>query len=1386
MRREGRPRRKSGTGKHRKRWRRLLRWACRIAFVMVSGAALVVVGLPYITDSAPVRSIVADRISQALGGASVRLDGLRLAPLDGRLLVMSGLTIAPPDRPDEPVLSLERVECLWNPWALPGRKVHVTGVRLSGVSLRLVEQGGVWNVASLAPSTGLDEHDGEGAFDLASLRLPGKVILDNIRFEGLRAELISESFGRLTVGPVSGTARVELDEDLMGGLEVRWRLEEVAAGLDRPVAAEVAASMHGSVHIERTDADSLSWNASLSVRDLRAGLSGAELPMPPSIECTAHGTVDLADLGRADVKARLEVPGLLADTLSLSVTPGDGWQIDAENRIAIELEGADALVRAALPYLADLPSVAERVNLATVRELRGRVEATSTAHVLVRPGPPTVANATITNRLSARGVGLEMDLGLTPSAGAAPLRLQGGIEAADVDWNYEAQVDIADGLTLHSEEELSAKAGLLRLDAKGLGGFALSDLAVKVSAADDIEFAPGGGAEVPNVDISLSIEAQGEALALSSPLFGEVAVPVSISAEIAGTNLADLEAATISLGKFSGSAGAVLPKLAIKGILQGYGMKSVELEGAAAADLGPLVGLKEGLNAELRELIAGLSAEGRIEAAFTLAGALPRDGADAELALRLSGKATVPSASFVQGDLVLGVHDAEAEYEADLALPADYLPRDVGWAGSVRVGPVEMAAAGAAVALDGMEANASGRIGLLYGGALPLEKLSCALEAEAAGLAITLPPSAEGGAATLEPVDVRAAGELQADLGRGDVVLLNASLTVPGLLTVSGAEARLEQFGVRSVDARGVVEVPELANILLLAPEELLQRLPQLSGSAKWKVVDLGGRVPGVARIVEAIRAGAAAPELAANLVSSLRTGEPWPELRLFPLERFHREAAPLTLSTTLAVRDFTFEHQIDEDIAAGLDGVSADFALEVQDGKIEARANVSIPVAWATPLSMPLEDLSCAASVTFDDFDRLTVSDARAGALGGVVTADAAANVSGLGAFFAARPGLSPAAIAGALDIVADVSCKVDPEAISMLEGWEGGGAAGASFGLVLEAGRNLELSGLVRLDNLTVAAADLFRVDGLSASVPVAKRWRLLTRRQVPLSPTLSDEVAGARSPAEPGAAWMQQGMAPAITQLLEPEDDLTLRSVSVLGRTLVEELSLCVRLEPDSFRVPRAHMRVLGGQVIGRTAAWTEEGGVRLFLEGEFDRLDVRRMLPPELRDFRGDSSVSGTARAELALRNFMDAVEPADGSAPVRTRNPFRDVRGLLDVTHIGPEALRRATLVVDPRAENPSFVQLRRALALASPRSVRLRSRAGFVEGEVQLQGLFGRLLRSYPVPRLSITEAFGLERAGEYFGLLSQAVDAARLPLEALAAEQIVLSEDGWEITFLP
>ncbi|MDP6438243.1 MAG: hypothetical protein QGH74_01275, partial [Candidatus Brocadiia bacterium] len=911
------------------------------------------------------------------------------------------------------------------------------------------------------------------------------------------------------------------------------------------------------------------------------------------------------------------------------------------------------------------------------------------------------------------------------------------------------------------------------------------------SAADDIEFAPGGGAKVPNVDISLSIEAQAEALTLSSPLFGEVAVPVSISTEIAGTNLADLEAAAINLGKFSGSAGAVLPELAIRGTLQGYGVKSVELDGAAAADLGSLLALKEGLNAELRELIAGLSAEGRIEAAFTLAGALPRDGADAELALRLSGKATVPSASFVQGDLVLGVHDAEAEYEADLALPADYLPRDVGWAGGLRVGPVEMAAAGVAVALDGMEASASGRVGLLYGGALPLEKLSCALEAEAAGLAITLPPPAEGGAATLEPVDVRAAGELQADLGRGDVVLRDASLTVPGLLTVSGAEARLEQFGVRAVGARGVVEVPELANILLLAPEELLQRLPQFSGSVKWKVADLGGRAPGVARIMEALRTGAAAPELAANLVSSLRTGEPWPELRLFPLERFHREAAPLTLSTTLAVRDFTFEHQIDEDIAAGLDGVSADLELDLREGNVKARANVSIPVAWATPLSMPLEDLSCAASVTLDGFDRLTVSDASAGALGGVVTADAAANVSGLGAFFAARPGLSPAAIAGALDVVAGVSCQVNPEAINMPDGWEVGGAARASLDLLLEAGRNLELGGRVQFEDLTVAAADLFRVDGLSASVPVAKRWRLLTRRQAPLSPTLSDEVAGApprgvARPAEPGAAWAQQGMAPAITQFLEPEDDLTLRSVSVLGQTLVEELSLCVRLEPDGFRVPRAHMRVLGGQVIGRTAGWMEEGGVRLFLEGEFDGLDVRRMLPPELRDFRGDSSVSGIARAELALRSFMDALEPADGSTPVRARNPFRDVQGLLDVTHIGPEALRRATLVVDPRAENPSFVQLRRALALASPRSVRLRSRAGFVEGEVQLQGLFGRLLHSYPVPRLSVTEAFGLERAREYFGLFSRAIDAARLPIEALAAEKIVLSEDGWEITFLP
>jgi hypothetical protein len=275
------------------------------------------------------------------------------------------------------------------------------------------------------------------------------------------------------------------------------------------------------------------------------------------------------------------------------------------------------------------------------------------------------------------------------------------------------------------------------------------------------------------------------------------------------------------------------------------------------------------------------------------------------------------------------------------------------------------------------------------------------------------------------------------------------------------------------------------------------------------------------------------------------------------------------------------------------------------------------------------------------------------------------------------------------------------------------------------------------------------------------------------------------GARGP---GAQWKLQSLEFALDRLLKPVETLTLRSASVLGREVLRDAAVDVRFEGGAFLMPRLRLSALGGRVIGRMAGWRSGEDYRLSLAGEFSGLDVRGLLPGDLRDFSrstsltalstskgGDSTMSGAIQAEAALRAPQ---------AAGRSGGLIKEISGRLEVTHVGPEALNRALMVVDPEAQNPNVVDIRRRLALASPSRAIFDLKRGYLGIDVELTGLLGQLAGSYSVPRFSVAGALGSGAVGRYLSGLAGLMSAAQPALEALGAKSIVVKEGAAGVEF--
>jgi len=1341
-------------GKRKRRrplWKRLLLWLWRLGFLFVTLTIVLALLLPSITDSSWFKNLVSRGARYELNGAVVRLRTLRVSPLDTRCLVIEGFSLAPPGEPDAPIVSVERLVCRWSPLHLLDGELILTDTHASGVSIRLAQREDGWNFTPLLPP------DPTALPDLTTLRIPLPVQVGSVSVTDITFDLTLASGQRARIGPASVAFQGEFDTAVLGRAQASSGDVSVRLSTDRPVEAALETGARLHVVLERDSPEAARLRGQLSLSGGSVSLLGTAVPAPLTVEAELDATLDLARLAVPEATVRVQVPGAIEDTLRLALTRPSDWRLDAENLLTVDLE---ALGEGLSGIIESLQGASEGGPLSLLRSLAfgGSLEIESHVQGSFSPGVSPSATFSAENRV--RGEELSLSAGaVLPARDGEGIELSAELKGLDVHWLYSLTATLADRLAVRSTDDFALSAESARLSAAGLAEVALEKVEVTGKAAD----------ELPRpFNVSLSAGAQAGALTLKAPQIGQVAFPVRLAVELTGADLADPGAATLALKDLSGSLGPAVPAFRLTGALKGYGGESIQLN--ADVEVGPrdVLALADGLDPTFRDLLAGLDVGGSADAWFRVDGALPRAEGTERLELAIGGTAALPEVTFSRGDVAAAAREIAARFEAVATVGAGYRPVSLRCSAGAEVGPVEAAAGGLAAGSEG--AAASGSVELSGKG---LRRLSGEFEADVLGLGALLPPAEElGDPVPLGPVSISASASARADLPGGDLTLEDITLAVPSVVTVTDALLEVEGFGATRLNAQATVELPDIAAIAALVPEPWAWRLPEVSGSAVL-TGGVDGSLPLAGRLVSALREGVSVGRLRDDLLASLGTGEPWPELRLLPIRRFWRQNVLLSGSGEFALRDFALSHRTPGGIRAGVEGVSADARLQLSEGDVEAEVALAVPAVHVSLLPAPLEDLWIRGKLALSELDRLRLVDGRLSALKGVFTAGMDGEIAGLSAI-ATAPTL--ATLLTDLNVSARGQCRLKPEAIGYLEGWDGSGGAGVDMSLELAGGETLTLDTLSWLDGLSVECAGLFGVAGVSATVPFTKTWRIVSAGAGEAGPLLTDSVLtdsdGAAQAPDPAAAWERSGLALAFDRLVRPTESLRVGSVSLLGRKVVEDVGIDLDVTPSALLVPRASLKVLGGRMVGRAGAWRAADELEVRLESEFDGLDARAMLPPHLRDFKGDSSISGSARGEVVLR-----MPPAgdESSAPAL----LKEVAGRVDVTHIGASALDRALLVLDPQAEDPGIVQMRGQLGLASPRSGRLELKGAFVGIDVELQGLAGRLMRRYSIPPFSIAEALRSRSVESRLAVASRMLSLLRLPMEALGAEEIVLKADG-------
>ncbi len=886
------------------------------------------------------------------------------------------------------------------------------------------------------------------------------------------------------------------------------------------------------------------------------------------------------------------------------------------------------------------------------------------------------------------------------------------------------RADVA-GLHARAHQEVAiaydgALGGLSVTDVSGgLGSGRVEAGEQGAGGLDGLDFGLTARAALPTAGrVELAAHAAGGATG-ESAMTGKLSLPVAGTLRLTGTDLLGPDADG-GLDA-SGSAGVLLPGASLHASVSRAGAAAVR--GCGAVDVGRVIGIVKALPLLARLPVESLDGAGTAGAVFD-ADALVHGG----LAASCVGAAELTDLGAGVKGLAAGVGRLEPAFAMDVTAGAGFLPRALRTSGAVHA---ESISATRGIALGGMDATAD----VDWSSSAP-SVLHAVKEATLTDISV-LPG--------LPPLSLKAAGEVTADAVVGDLTASKVQLSLGDLLTASAPELKLTGFGA-GLSGSAHADVPDLGKVVAFAsgalPAPLRAKLPTVSGKASGEV-ELGGGLP-----------------LAERTLAGLLHGRLPAMPTFFPLAAFYRDNVPLTAKAHLTAADVTVLERLSDTVEAGVRGLSADATVDLSAaGDLTAAVQTALPEAVFTPSPVPLKEFGAEGQVSLTGFDALTLSG-DVSALGGTLTSKGALSLSGLSRL-PLPPG--PADALRTLSLSAHAEGALKPGELKVVEGLESSGEMGGTLDASLEPGRELQVAVAPHMSDFSASFRDLFSLQGLNGGFTYARRWTIAEAVVAGEGARLSQRLIQ-RPPeaAGPGIEQVLPEFGTAVDALVDHFQGFSIASLSALGAQAVEGLRARLEARGSTFGVPQFSMRLLGGRTVGMAAFVPARGGRELSAQGEFAQVDFRRLLPPDLQDFSGDSRVSGTFAFSALL------------GSPTST-SPLKDVSARLDVTHIGSVALSRLLLALDPRSVNPSFVRLRQALSLAGPRSVRGRLQRGFVSGSAELQGAAGSLVSEYAIPPFNIAGLFGMKQVDDALRKAAPAMKA----LDLLDAERIELTPEG-------
>lgn len=1315
--------------KARRLCRKLLKWGFRIGASALIIVLLLLHLLPFITDTGLVKDLIARQMAGTLQGAHIRLETLRLAPLHKRLLLIEGLSIAPRERPDTPVLTVGTVECRWLPAALLGGGVHITALSVNAVRVDLRQEEGRWNFEDLLPP---EERE---PFRLAEFELPLDVRVDAATATDVA--LAIEMEGGITAGVegISAEAACKLEGPLRGAVALRAGAERVEVQV--PQARVILREGLEVTGWARNDGAVARLSGAFSVAALAADLGPLGKLKPLPLAGGFRAEFDLDRLAMPLAEFDLQVPGLLSDALSVSLKSEPRWTLEGENILAADFGELAEALSLSLPDSVRSWGVTGRILAVT--EIAGRLEGLEPLHAYVQ----------LTNRLFGYDVGARAEVELPLNAAGAgdesgaPSPLSADASGLRFSLTQEVDLVIRGGLGGASLTDLSCSVGSMRLAVPGLVEMEGSGLRADLSG--DIALPTVGRLDVAG---SLSL-AEG---ALRSPEFGGVSLPVELSFRMDARDVLDPPISRVAFDVTSGSVGDLVPRFRLTGSATGYGRRELAISGDAVLDVGEAVGLLDGLNEEVRAMVGTLQADGAATVGFEVGGRLPSDGAGG-LRIAADGAALLSGMALGRGALEAAADRVESFYSLALAIDPQFLPYNVRAEARAGGGPVSVAlgsddpVAGPllAVSLERVDAELSGELS-----GLDLSHVGGELEVSVRGLEPAVPLGPGGALVALGPLSAQAGGRMAANPLAGDLTITDLHAQLPGIAQVTVPSLVVRGFGGDALEGRFRASLDDLGALLGLVvgvlPARITGSLPTVEGRANARIA-FDGRLPLAERIVAALEGGRALPR---------------PEF--LPLGTFYERDVPLAVDAAFAVEDGAVSYELWPGLELDVPRIIAKGDAQLAQGSLAGEFSLQVPEVHLSGSPVPLEGFSLAADFSMRDFHEFAVRAFRMTGLGGALDVEASLRGSGLSRLQGVP---TPGALLEQIDLAARSSGTLRPAALPVVEGLESSGEFQWDFGLILQRGDLLRVAVRPHLADLSLAYGDLFAVEGLDGRFDFSKEWRIVPAAEGDGEPALSQSmIAGRPQAAAAGMRAVVPEFATAADELLTPDDMLTVRSISVLGTELVRDLGIELVARGAAVSVPRFYLHPLGGKLVGAASFRPVEAGRQARIEGEFAGIDFRRMLPAGLRDFRGDARVNGT---------FMLGALISPEAATGPSYNPIKDVAAELDITEIGPDALDRLLLALDPKAANPSIVRARSALRLASPLRARASLEHGFFSADVELQGLVSGLITEYSIPRFNLANLFGAEMVRDVFRKSAVGLEALNL----LDAELLETTPEG-------